>query len=77
MYQFETGFDDNGLPIEVEIQTKDFDFNDPAQSKIFSFVDVTGYKQEAGEIVIDVLVDSEPASTGTVTDSNINLDDPV
>ena len=40
MYEFEYGYDDAGVPIDAEIQTKNFDFNDPAQLKTFDFVDI-------------------------------------
>jgi hypothetical protein len=76
MYQFEYWFDDNGQPIEVEIQTKEFDFNDPAQVKTFNFIDVTGYKQEAWDIDIKVIVDWDVEAEGTVTDTNIDITSP-
>ena len=57
MYQQEYGFDDDGQAIDIEVQTKDFDFDDPAQLKMFRFVDVTGYKQEGGDVDIKILVD--------------------
>lgn len=73
VYQFETGFNDNGTPIEAEIETKEFDFWDPAQLKMFGFVDITGYKQEWGEIEIKNKVDGVVESEWMVTDSNLDL----
>ena len=73
-YQFETWFDDDGIAIETELQTKDRDFNDPAQLKTFERIDVTGYKQEWWELNIRVLIDWEVESLATVTDSQIDLD---
>lgn len=46
----------------MEIQSKDFDFGDPAQIKTFDFMDFVGYKEEGGEIDISVLVDGEVVS---------------
>ena len=77
MYQFEYWFDDDGEPIEVELQTKPFDFDDPAQLKVFSFVDVTGYKQEGWNIDISLLVDDDVVSMWSITDSNIETDAPI
>ena len=74
VYQFETGFDDDWQPIESEIQTKDRDFDDPAQLKMFEWVDVTGYKQEWWEIDIKVIIEWEVRQLGKVTDSRVNLD---
>jgi hypothetical protein len=34
------------VDIDAEIQSKDYDFGDPAQIKSFSFMDFVGYKQE-------------------------------
>ena len=73
-YQFEYGFDDDRQPIESEIQTKDRDFDDPAQLKMFEWVDVTGYKQEWWEIDIKVIIEWEVRQLGKVTDSRVNLD---
>ena len=76
MYQQEYGFDDDGQAIDIEVQTKDFDFDDPAQLKMFRFVDVTGYKQEGGDVDIKILVDWVVESLWSITDSNISLNAP-
>lgn len=75
LYEYEYGFDDDWVAIDVEIQSKDFDFGDPAQIKTFDFMDFVGYKEEGGEIDISVLVDGEVVSLWVVTDNNINVDD--
>lgn len=40
VYQFEYGYDDAGVPIDVHIRTKDFDFDEPAQEKEFLWVEL-------------------------------------
>lgn len=75
LYEFEYGFDDDWVDIEVEIQSKNFDFGDPAQIKSFGFMDFVGYKQAWWVIDISILVDWETASLWQVTDDNINIDD--
>lgn len=74
MYQFEYGFDDDGTPIETEIQTKQRDFDDPAQLKMFQRVDVSGYKQEGQDMDIKVLIEWQVAVEWQVTDTNIDFD---
>lgn len=73
MYEYEYWFDDDWSPIEVDIQTKKYDFGDPAQFKTFRFVDVIGWKQEGGEIDLTVYVDDETQGEWTVTDSHIDI----
>lgn len=73
MYEYEYWFDDDWSPIEVDIQTKKYDFGDPAQFKTFRFIDVIGWKQEGGEIDLTVYVDDETQGEGTVTDSHIDI----
>lgn len=73
MYEYEYWFDDDWSPIEVDIQTKKYDFGDPAQFKTFRFVDVIGRKQEWWEIDLTVYVDDETQGEWTVTDSHIDI----
>lgn len=77
MYQFEKWFDDDDTPIETELQTKEFDFSDPLQQKVFSFVDITWLKQEWWTIDVRILVEWEEESFAQITDDNISLDEPV
>lgn len=72
MYQMEYWYTDNGVAIETEAETKDFEFKDPAQEKIFEMVDVTGYKQEWWDLDIKVIIDGDVVTLWTVTDSNID-----
>jgi len=73
MYELESGLDDDGAVIESEIETKPFDFGDPAQSYSIWFVDVIWYKQEWLELVIQVIWDWDVVQEATVTDSNIDI----
>lgn len=75
LYEYEYGFDDDWIDIDVEIQSKNFDFGDPAQIKDFSFMDFVWYKQKWWEIAISILVDGETVGLGTITDAHINEDD--
>lgn len=72
MYQYEYWFDDNWIPIPVEIQTKKFDFGDISQVKSFHFVDVVWWKQEWWEISLSVVVDEEIVWEWIVTDEQID-----
>lgn len=72
MFQFEYWFDDDWIAIDTELETKDFDFNDPAQEKIFTFLDVTWYKQEWWVINVEVIIDWEVITEAQITDSNID-----
>ena len=74
MYQFEYGFDDDGVDIESEIQTKQRDFDDPAQLKMFQRVDVSGYKQEWWTVEIKVLIEWVVWIEWVVTDDNVDFD---
>ena len=73
-YEFEYGFDDDGVDIEVQLTTKPFDFWDPAQVKTFDFVDVVWYKQEWGSIDVCILVDDETVRVATITDDALDFD---
>lgn len=73
MYRFEYGFDDNGTPIEYEINTKRFDFDAPWLLKTFDYVDVVWLKSEGTEINVDVLIDGEIATQSIITDANIDI----
>ena len=73
MYEYEYWFDDDWSPIEIDIQTKKYDFGDPAQFKTFRFVDVIGWKQEGWEIDLTVYVDDETQGEWTVSDSHIDV----
>lgn len=77
MYHFENGYTDDGLPIEAEVQTKDIDFDDPAQQKVFKFVDVTGYKEAGDTLDITVYVDGIASAFGEVSDDNLDLWNPI
>jgi len=73
MYEMEYWFDDNGVPIDAEIQTKKFDFGAPNQYKTFSYMDITGRKQQSWEITATIYVDDSVAGSWVITDNNLNL----
>lgn len=72
-YQFETGFDDNGIAIDYELETKEFDMGTPGLNKTFDYVDVVGLKSEGAEIDVKLKVDSEEITESPITDANIDL----
>lgn len=72
MYEMEYGFDDAGVAIECELQTKKYDFWDPWSIKSFDFVDISWRKQEDWEIEVSVVVDDDNIWWWSITDSHIN-----
>lgn len=73
LYRMEAWFTDNTTPITAELQTKKFDFGDPAQLKTYSFVDLVGRKQVWVPILVKVIVDDQIVAQSEITDSNLNL----
>lgn len=71
VYKIEDGFDDNGLEIECEIKTKEFDFGDISRSKSFETLDIVGLKSEGKNIDVEVVVDGEVIASGSITDDNL------
>tara|TARA_R100001530_G_C4320833_1_gene155731 strand:- start:1410 stop:1583 length:174 start_codon:yes stop_codon:yes gene_type:complete len=57
MFEIETGFDDNGVAIPYELETKRFDFNTPGLNKDFDYVDVIGLKRVGFDIQVQAKVD--------------------
>lgn len=74
-YQLETWYTDDWNDIDFEIQTKSFDFWDPAQRKDFEYCDFTWYKQEWWVIDIQVIVDWDTTIASQVEDIHLNTDD--
>lgn len=72
LYQMEYGFYDDDENILRELQTKNFDFNDPAQQKIMDFIEITWYKALGEPIPVDVYVDSEIVAQWFITDAMLN-----
>lgn len=75
LYEYEYGFDDAWVAIDAEIQTKEFDFGDPAQEKMFWYVELVWYKQEGGDMNVGIIIDAETAWTWVITNANINTND--
>lgn len=50
MYEFETGFLDNSIAIEYELETKDYYFGEPGLWKTIEYIDLIGYKSEGYNI---------------------------
>lgn len=73
MYEMEVWYDDDGSAINTELQTKPFDFGDPAQTYSIDFIDIIWYKQEWWEIDIEILWDDEVIQSAMVTDDNIEI----
>jgi hypothetical protein len=72
-FEYEYWYDDVGTKIETELQTKPRDNDDPAQVKEYSFVDVTGRKEDTEEpLNIDIIVWWEVIRSVTVDSSNLN-----
>lgn len=72
MYRMEYGFDDNWAPIEYELQTKNFDFDNPWLLKTFDFVDIVWLKSIWTEIDVDIIIDWDVATESIITDANID-----
>lgn len=72
IFEFETGFSDNGVPIDYEITTKAWNFNDDFLQKDFYLMDISGLCSTNPEINANVIVDNEVVSTAVITDSFID-----
>lgn len=75
IYEFETWYDDDWIPIQYEIETKRIDFKEPSQFKTYQFVDVVGWKTEGTVIDIKAKVNGIVESAESITDANIDKDD--
>ena len=71
-YEMEYGFNDNWADIEVELTSKELDFDDPSQAKTFDFVDLIGFKQEWWTITANIYVEWEVVWWMEITDAHIN-----
>jgi len=68
IYKIETGFDDDGVPIEYELKTKAYDFKDNSNWKDFEYIDLFGLKNEGSTADIEVIVDDEVVYAATLDD---------
>jgi hypothetical protein len=71
IYKIENGFDDDGVPINYSLETKDFDFKMPFNWKDFEAVSIKGLKNEGSEATIDLLIEDDVVYTATLTDDFI------
>lgn len=70
-YEYEVGYTDNGTAIESMLQTKPFDFGDPAQVKTSEFIDITWRKQSGDDIYVEVLGDDQLVLAYEITDDQL------
>lgn len=69
MYQYDYWFDDNGVAIQAEVRTKNYDL----WEWIFEYVELEWYKEEWWDINVTVYVDEENSAAWVISDSNLNL----
>ena len=73
VYQFDYGYDDDGTDITYELQTWPRDFGRPGTMKTFGSIVVTGYKQQGGQIDVDILVDGKVEWGSSITDTALAI----
>ena len=73
MYEFEYGFDDDGVDIDCQILTNRISFWDAWEMYEFTYVDVMWWKQEGSDIDLTVYSDWQPVWYGVVTDAMLDL----
>lgn len=61
--EMETGFNDNGIEINVAIHTKEYDFDEPTLIKEYREIDINGFMSEAAEINETSEIDAEDVSS--------------
>jgi hypothetical protein len=74
MFRFEYGFDDNGVTIDYELETKKFDFDTPWLYKTFDYIDIVWLKNIGSVIDVYAMVDWAVATQSQITDANIDMD---
>lgn len=72
VYEFETGFDDDGFAIPYKITTKEWDFKIPFTEKDFYFFDIAGLSSIGQEVDISVMIDNEEGAGAILTDTFID-----
>lgn len=75
MYEIENGFSDDGVGIDYDLLTKQWDFNQPSLWKDFEAVDIYGTKNEGSEITVEIIIDGETVCEATIDDDNIDITD--
>lgn len=69
LYEIETGWDDDGFPIEYSFTTKEYTFDRPFDWKDFEGVTINGTKNAGSEFELEILVDGFPAYSATLDDT--------
>lgn len=72
MYEMETGFSDDGLKINYELKTKDWDFDQPEVWKDIERIGVFGLKNKKTKISVQIFFDGLLVSSATIDDDNID-----
>ncbi len=70
--EMETGFDDNGVEIQVKIWTKENDFGDPTLFKEVREMDVSGFLSQTAEIEVIDELDGEDSTTSLIDGNNFD-----
>ena len=74
IYEIETWYQDNGIDIEYEIETKVFDSWEPSTYKTHTSVDVIGWKALWNPITIKAKIDWTVEAEAEVTDDDLLMD---
>lgn len=69
IYKIETGFDDDGVPIEYSFSSKAYNLKSPYNWKDYEYITISGLKNEGPEFEFDVVVDGNVVYTATLNDS--------
>lgn len=71
VYEMESGYDDDWVSINYEIQTKAFDFGEPWTFKTFEYVDIIGKKSKGTTIPVKIYIWDELVGGATIDDTKI------
>jgi len=72
IYEIETGFDDNGVEIDYEIQTKDWNLGNSFREDDFYSTDISGLSSTGQAIEASVIIDDDEASAAEINDNFID-----
>jgi len=77
IYKIENGFNDNGIAIYHEVLTKEWDFGDPALSKEYSSLTLSGLKTKGFDLKVEIRIDGEIEDLTTIGDDFTTSEAPV
>jgi hypothetical protein len=77
IYEIETGWDDDGVPIDYSFTTKKYNLKTPYEWKDFDYVTISGLKNEGSEAEFEVLVDGDSVYSATLDDTYLTTTDSV